>query len=290
MKRAHPASGHARVVRESHFDLGCRPRYCTHRGCTLAKGCHWCRRSLGRSTQEPMNTKPWIEIQQAHLQYGGRLAIPSISLVNDTQVADRLLAQLGPYGAQPDGLVLTVSSQNLAESSLAMSFLGGYATLKLSPLGVEISLQGSGDGQINVPLILPQEVLSDLLSKVGTSIGSAAEQPNFATHTFTLTFHAKLHGQGVVDLLDSYVRAAPEAFGELAGAGVRYIFKASGARRNSWLLAEPSMSIQPDGLYVTCAVEFDGAQVSTDKAADSARDYLRSIVESPDFPVGIGND
>lgn len=237
-----------------------------------------------------MTTKSWIEILQAHLQYWGRLATPSISLVNDTHVADHLLARLGLYGAQPDGLTLAVSPQNLAGSSLVMNFLGGYATLKLSPLGVELSFQGSGDGQVNVPLILPQEVLSEILFKVGTTIGSVTEQPHFATHTFTLSFHARLHGQSVGDFLGSYVHTAPEIFGELAGAGVRYFFKAGGDRRSSWLLAEPSMSIQPDGLYVNCGVEFDGAQVSTEKVADSAREYLRSIVESPDFPVGIGND
>jgi len=237
-----------------------------------------------------MTTKPRLEILQAHLQYWGRLAMPSISLVNDTHIADHLLAQLDPYGAQPDGLTLAVSSQNLAASSLIMSFLGGYATIKLSPLGVELLFQGSGDGQVNVPLILPQEVLSEILFKVGTTIGSVTEQPHFATHTFTLSFHARLHGQSVGDLLGSYVRAAPETFGELAGAGVRYFFKAGGGRRSSWLFAEPSMSIQPDGLYVSCAVEFDGAQVGAEKAADSAREYLKSIIEAPDFPVGIGND
>jgi len=237
-----------------------------------------------------MTTKPWLEILQAHLQYWGRLGQSSISLVNDTHVADRLLDQLGAYGAGLDNLWLTVSPQNLAGSSLTMTFLEGYATLQLSPLGVELSFRGPGDGHPNVPLILPQDVLSDILTKVGATIGSVTKQPHCSTHTFTLSFHARLHGEVVVEFLDHYVRAAPEAFGELERAGVRYVFKPAGARSSSWLVAEPSTSIKPNGLYVNCSVELDGAQVSTEKAADSAREYLRSIVESPDCPVRIGNE
>lgn len=55
-------------------------------------------------------------------------------------------------------------------------------------------------------------------------------------------------------------------------------------------MAEPSLTIVQNGLYVSCSIDLDGDRVGVAASAGVARQYLESIVNSPDFPVRIGHD
>jgi len=82
----------------------------------------------------------------------------------------------------------------------------------------------------------------------------------------------------------------PTIFGEVQSAGIRYVFKGQGARKNSWMIFEPSARFIPDGLYFSGAVTLDGEALDFAASADSAASYLHSIVNSPEAPVEIDHE
>jgi hypothetical protein len=238
-----------------------------------------------------MPARPTLEIHQASLQCSARLRVPSLRLATvDNRVAEELLEKLAPFGAQVENLSIVPSPQNLASSSLTMYFLGAQAWVQLSPAGAEIGFQGSPAIARDVPLILPEAELRTILDAVETVVVSTTEQPRFATYTFTLAFHARLHEQSAHQFLQSFVHAAPTVLGDAREIGIRYTFGPAGSRLSSWIGAEPSLTIQPDGLFVNCGVSVDGGQVRFAEAATAAREYLRSVVESADCPVSLGHD
>jgi hypothetical protein len=237
-----------------------------------------------------MSDRPRLHIQQSQLQYSGRLREPFLRLGLETlEIAENLLRSLEPFGAQLDSLAMTPSTPRPAETSVSLSFLGGYATAALSPLGIEVSFLGPGDGHPNLPFLLPPPEFSQILVALGKVVGASSGQHGFKEHAFRLDLHAELQGRTTTELLGTLVKAPPAVLGDPQEVGVRYVFGPVGSRLGSWLVVEPSTRVRP-GLFVSASVTLDGEEVETENAAEQARAYLKSIVASPDFPVEVSRE
>lgn len=237
-----------------------------------------------------MTNKTSLRIEQSDLLYSARLREPSLRLfLNATEVADWLLVGFAKFGAQVENLAALVAGQDLSQSRISMSFLGGYGTVQLSPLGGEMLLRGPGDAYRNVPLILPLPELSEMLRAVTDTVERATGQTGFAHHSFVLNLHASLRDQDPGTLLRRFVEAPPAALGEVQEVGVKYVLKPTGNRLSAGLVAEPSAVVNP-GLFMSCSVTFDGSLVGASSSANEARQYLHSILNSPECPVEISDE
>jgi len=230
--------------------------------------------------------RPQLRIEQSELVYHGHLETPLLRLLTiESGTHDRLLAALEPFGARLENLTIN-RGQDLSQASFAITFLGGYATLRLWAHWLELRFSFGGDDLRGLPP-LTADRLSDLLVHSTAALQAADDRARIVDHTLTMSLHGRLVGTTVAELMARYVNPPPETLGSPASSGVRYLFLGSEEVKSTWLTFEPSTAITPDGLYVTCAIILDGSLVSTANVCPLAKARLDQILSSADLPVEV---
>jgi hypothetical protein len=231
--------------------------------------------------------KPRLRIQQSQLRVDGQFLRPvSRLLETGSGIVHSVLEKLHEFGATLEGFRLDLNYQNLAQTSLYCPLLGGYGSLTLTASGFALQLQGGSSGLVpDVPRLIGVGQLSGLLARTIDAVQCADEGAQLRSHSFAYSFHAMVEGASQREIIAAYASAAPQIFGEVTDAAIRFSFAPREGETGSWLLLEPSATIKPDGLFVAATVEFDASKVSASEAPALLQARLKSWLESPEFPV-----
>ncbi len=231
-------------------------------------------------------TRPQLRIEQSELVYHGHLEAPLLRLLTiESGAHDRLLAALEPFGARLENLTIN-HGQDLSQSNFTITFLGGFATLRLWAQWLELRFSFGGDSLRGLPP-LTAERLSDLLVHSTAALQVADDRARIMDHTLTMSFHGRLVGTTVAELMARYVNPPPDTLGSPVSSGVRYLFPGAEEVKSTWIYFEPSTAITPDGLYVTCAIILEGALVSTVDVCPLAKARLDQVLGSAGLPVEV---
>ena len=232
--------------------------------------------------------RPHLRIEELEVVYGGLLQMPLIRLISlDSGVPDLLFQSLAAFEPAIQNTGYAASWHNLSDAYFELKLFDGNGLLRLWPTGTEIRLQRNAPSLRHLSLEDLARRISELITTATTTLESVDQRVSFATHSLILSLHARLTGRTVLEFLRAYVKEPPNGLGGLAEIGIRYTFQSADERIASWVFAEPSTSIRPNGVFMTLGVVFNGATTPASTVVDSARRYFESLASSRALPVEV---
>jgi hypothetical protein len=236
------------------------------------------------------SSKPQLRIKQFEVVYAGVLAEPLVRLLSpEGGVLDLFLKRLAPFGATIENAVYNPSWHNLAQAYLETKLLEGYGVLRLWPNLLELRYQSGAFGFAPPARQDVADQAAQLLSGAAAALRAADEHARLGSHSFTLSLHGQLTGEPVASFLGAFVKP-PSGFGKVADAGAKYRFEPDDGGRECSLQIEPSLTIKPNGLYVSLVINFSGERVDAANAARHADAYFETLLASSHFPVELISD
>lgn len=229
---------------------------------------------------------PTLQIQSSRLNLNARFKrdAPRLLLL-ESGILDLLLEHLFDFGARLEGVQISPNYQLPAQAHLRCPLLGGYGSLSLWPTGFILSFQGGPlPEHPDVPRSIIPSDLARIISATMKIVRGVDERTEVGTYDVVFSFEAKLSESSPRDLLAQYVPAAPVALGDLSDTAIRFSFRQTSSDRGSWLLVEPSTTIQ-GGLSVHATIEFDDATVPVENVPVQLAARRDALLKHPEFPV-----